>query len=158
MNLRSSTVAPLVENLPKVDVRRDEADVTVPREDADHRAWNAEGHVPRLSDGWNEVVLFRGEKERRSAELMESVPDVVRREQPQPTRVAVAARRRHQFHEALEFGDDVVIGAAVHMSGHTVEGGVLRTAGVRLGRHVTVRVGSVIDIDVEAGHDCQVGP
>lgn len=51
----------------------------------------------------------------------------------------------------------MVIGAEVHISGHTVEGGVLRTAGVRLGRNVTVGLGSVIDIDVEAGHDCQVG-
>jgi acetyltransferase-like isoleucine patch superfamily enzyme len=60
-------------------------------------------------------------------------------------------------HNLLEFGDDVVIGAEVHISGHTVEAGVLRTAGVRLGRHVTVGLGSVIDIDVEAGDHCQVG-
>ena len=60
-------------------------------------------------------------------------------------------------HNLLEFGDDVVIGADVHLSGHTVEGGVLKTAGVRLGRNVTIGLGSVIDIDVEAGADCQVG-
>ena len=60
-------------------------------------------------------------------------------------------------HNLLEFGDDVVIGADVHISGHTVEGGVLKTAGVRLGRNVTIGLGSVIDIDVEAGPDCQVG-
>jgi acetyltransferase-like isoleucine patch superfamily enzyme len=60
-------------------------------------------------------------------------------------------------HNLLELGDDVVIGAGVHISGHTVEGGALRTAGVRLGRNVTVGLGSVIGIDVEAGHDCQVG-
>ena len=46
----------------------------------------------------------------------------------------------------LEFGDDVVIGADVHLSGHTVEGGIVKTAGVRLGRGVTIGLGSVIDI------------
>lgn len=57
----------------------------------------------------------------------------------------------------LEFDDDVVIGDGVHISGHTVEDGIVRTAGVRLGRHVTVGLGSVIAIGVEAGPDCQVG-
>ncbi len=42
----------------------------------------------------------------------------------------------------LEIGDDVVIGAGVHLSGHTVEGGVIRTALVRLG-HGTTAFGSV---------------
>lgn len=60
-------------------------------------------------------------------------------------------------HNLLEFGDAVVIGADVHLSGHTVEGGVVKTGGVRLGRNVTIGLGSVIDIDVEAGPDCQVG-
>jgi acetyltransferase-like isoleucine patch superfamily enzyme len=57
----------------------------------------------------------------------------------------------------LEFGDDVVIGADVHLSGHTVEAGVLKTGAVRLGRNVTIGVGSVIDIGVVAGDGCQVG-
>ena len=57
----------------------------------------------------------------------------------------------------LEFGDDVVIGADVHLSGHTVEDGMVKTARVRLSRNVTIGLGSVIDIDVEAGPDCQVG-
>jgi non-ribosomal peptide synthetase-like protein len=57
----------------------------------------------------------------------------------------------------LEFGDDVVIGDGVHLSGHTVERGVLRTGTVRLGRNVTIGVGSVIDIGVVAGDGCQVG-
>ena len=57
----------------------------------------------------------------------------------------------------LEFGDDVVIGADVHLSGHTVEDGIVKTAGVRLGRGVTVGIGSVIDIGVEIGDECQVG-
>ena len=36
-------------------------------------------------------------------------------------------------HNMLEFGDGVVIGESVHLSGHTVEGGVVKTGHVRLG-------------------------
>lgn len=57
----------------------------------------------------------------------------------------------------LEFGDDVVIGEHVHLSGHTVEGGVVKTARVKLGSNVMIGLGSVIDIDVEIGDNCQVG-
>ena len=57
----------------------------------------------------------------------------------------------------LEFGDNVVIGDGVHLSGHTVEHGVLKTARVRLGANVTIGVGSIIDIGVDIGDDCQVG-
>jgi|SRR5438093_11394185 len=57
----------------------------------------------------------------------------------------------------LECGDDVVIGGAVQLSGHTVERGVLKTARVRLGDHVTVGLGSVIEIGVEIGSNCQIG-
>ena len=57
----------------------------------------------------------------------------------------------------LEFGDDVVIGDGVHLSGHTIEHGVLKTAGVRLGRGVTVGVASIIDIGVDVGERCQIG-
>ena len=60
-------------------------------------------------------------------------------------------------HNLLEFGDDVVIGADVHISGHTVERGLVKTAPVRLGHRVTIGLGSIIDIDVEVGDDCQVG-
>jgi len=57
----------------------------------------------------------------------------------------------------LEFGDDVVIGAGVHLSGHTVERGVVRTATVRLGSGTTVGVGSHVEIGVETGPRCQIG-
>jgi acetyltransferase-like isoleucine patch superfamily enzyme len=57
----------------------------------------------------------------------------------------------------LEFGNDVVIGDHVHLSGHTVEGGFVKTAPVRLGSHVTVGLGSVVDIGAEIGDGCQVG-
>ncbi|MBI4477848.1 MAG: hypothetical protein HY654_11780 [Acidobacteria bacterium] len=57
----------------------------------------------------------------------------------------------------LEFGDDVVIGDDAHISAHTVEGGVVKTARVRLGDRVTIGLGSVIEIGVEAGPGCQVG-
>lgn len=60
-------------------------------------------------------------------------------------------------HNLLHFGDDVVIGAGVHVSGHTVEGGVVKTAAVRLGSNVTIGVGSVIGIGVEIGENTQVG-
>ena len=57
----------------------------------------------------------------------------------------------------IECGDDVVIGGAVHLSGHTVEAGVVKTARVRLGNNVTIGLGSVIEIGVEIGSDSQVG-
>jgi acetyltransferase-like isoleucine patch superfamily enzyme len=60
-------------------------------------------------------------------------------------------------HNLLDFADDVVLGGSVHLSGHTVEGGVLKTAPVRLGRGVTVGVGSVVGIGVVAGDGCQIG-
>jgi hypothetical protein len=62
-----------------------------------------------------------------------------------------------QYMVAIEFGDDVVIGGEVHLSGHTVEGGLVKTAGVRLGHDVTVGLGSVIDIGVEVGPHGQIG-
>lgn len=60
-------------------------------------------------------------------------------------------------HNLLEFGDDVVIGADVHLSGHVVESGVVKTDPVRLGRGVTIGVGSVIGIGVVVEQDTQVG-
>src|SRR3989304_1154623 len=60
-------------------------------------------------------------------------------------------------HNLLDFGDDVVVGGDAHLSGHTVEGGVLKTAPVRLGRGVTGGVGSVVGIGVVAGDRCRIG-
>ena len=60
-------------------------------------------------------------------------------------------------HNLLEFGDRVVIGDGVHLSGHTVEHGVVKTAAVRLGDHVTIGLGTVVGIGVQAGARCQVG-
>ncbi len=60
-------------------------------------------------------------------------------------------------HNLLEFGDDVVIGSEVHLSGHTVERGVLKTAPVRLGDRVTVGVSAIVSIGVEAASGCQIG-
>lgn len=60
-------------------------------------------------------------------------------------------------HNLLNLGDDVVIGGDVHLSGHTVEGGVVKTGAVRLDRNVTIGLGSVIGIGVEIGPDAQVG-
>jgi acetyltransferase-like isoleucine patch superfamily enzyme len=60
-------------------------------------------------------------------------------------------------HNLLELGDDVVIGADVHISGHTVEGGMVKTGRVRVGSNVTIGLGSAIDIDVDVGDGCQIG-
>jgi acetyltransferase-like isoleucine patch superfamily enzyme len=60
-------------------------------------------------------------------------------------------------HNMLVMGDGVVIGESVHLSGHTVEGGVVKTGYVRLGRGVTVGLGSMVGIGVEAGDYCQIG-
>jgi acetyltransferase-like isoleucine patch superfamily enzyme len=54
-------------------------------------------------------------------------------------------------------GDDVVIGADVHMAGHTVERGVVKTAPVRLGDRVTIGLGAIVEIGVEIESDVQVG-
>lgn len=60
-------------------------------------------------------------------------------------------------HDLLSFGDGAVIGHDVHLSGHTVEAGCVRTGTVRVGRGATIGVGSVIGIDVEIGDYCLVG-
>jgi acetyltransferase-like isoleucine patch superfamily enzyme len=60
-------------------------------------------------------------------------------------------------HALLEFGDDVVVGAGAHVSGHTVEGGLVKTAGIRLGRGVTVGIGAIVEIGVTAGDQCVIG-
>lgn len=60
-------------------------------------------------------------------------------------------------HNLLEFGDGVVIGEAVHLSGHTVEAGRVKTGRVRLAAGVTVGLNSAVGIGVEAGERCQIG-
>jgi acetyltransferase-like isoleucine patch superfamily enzyme len=57
----------------------------------------------------------------------------------------------------LEFGNDVVIGSEVHLSGHTVEHGLVKTAKVKLGDGVMVGVSAIVEIGVEAGPGCQIG-
>jgi acetyltransferase-like isoleucine patch superfamily enzyme len=57
----------------------------------------------------------------------------------------------------LEFEDDVVIGADAHLSGHTVEGGIVKTAGMHLGRNTTVGVSSIVEIGVLTGPNCEIG-
>lgn len=60
-------------------------------------------------------------------------------------------------HNLLDFDDDVVIGGDVHISGHTVERGFVKTGTVRLGHHVTIGLGTVVSIDVEIGPNTQIG-
>lgn len=57
----------------------------------------------------------------------------------------------------LTFDDDVVIGGGVHLSGHTVEAGVLKTGRVHVGRGVTIGLDAIVEIDVEIAAGCQVG-
>lgn len=60
-------------------------------------------------------------------------------------------------HNLLEVGDDVVVGADVHIAGHTVEHGIVKTGRVRLGRGAMVGLGTLLDIDTEVGDGCQIG-
>lgn len=60
-------------------------------------------------------------------------------------------------HNLLDFGDHVVVGADVHLSGHIVEHGLLKTAPVRLGAGTVIGVGSVVGPGVTTGVDTQVG-
>jgi serine acetyltransferase len=60
-------------------------------------------------------------------------------------------------HNLLTFGNDVVIGGDVHLSGHTVEGGIVKTGMVTLGDSVTIGLCSVVEIDVNVGPRAQIG-
>jgi acetyltransferase-like isoleucine patch superfamily enzyme len=60
-------------------------------------------------------------------------------------------------HNLLDFGDGAVVGSDAHISGHTVEHGVVKTASVHLGPGVTIGVGSVVEIGVTIGARTQVG-
>ena len=60
-------------------------------------------------------------------------------------------------HNLLEFGDNVVVGADVHLSGHIVERGMLKTARVTLGPGTVIGTGSVVGIGVTTGPDVQIG-
>lgn len=60
-------------------------------------------------------------------------------------------------HNLLEFGDNVVVGADVHLSAHIVERGILKTARVSLGAGTVIGVGSVVGIGVTTGPGTQVG-
>jgi acetyltransferase-like isoleucine patch superfamily enzyme len=60
-------------------------------------------------------------------------------------------------HCLLDFGDDVVIGSGVHLSGHTVERGVVLTAPVTIGAGSTVGVNAHVEIGAAIGPHCQIG-
>ncbi len=60
-------------------------------------------------------------------------------------------------HNLLELGDGAVIGSDAHIAGHIVEGGVLKTAPVHIGRGVTIGIGTVIGIGAQIGDHAQVG-
>lgn len=60
-------------------------------------------------------------------------------------------------HNLLEIGEGTIVGSDAHVSGHTVEAGRLRTARVRIGRGVTVGIGTVVEIGAEIGDHAQIG-
>ncbi len=57
----------------------------------------------------------------------------------------------------LDIGDEVVIGSGVHLSGHTVERGMVRLAPIVLGSGTVVGVGSQVGIGVTTGVGTQIG-
>lgn len=59
-------------------------------------------------------------------------------------------------HNLLQIDDDVVIGDGVHLAGHTVERGIVKTAPVKIGQGVTIGLDSIVDIGAELGAGCQV--
>lgn len=60
-------------------------------------------------------------------------------------------------HNLLEMGDGAVIGSDAHVAGHIVEHGILTTAPVRLGRGVTIGIGTVVEIGADIGDRTAVG-
>lgn len=60
-------------------------------------------------------------------------------------------------HCLLEFGDDVVIGAGAHLSGHTAERGAIRTDTIMLGAGTTIGVNTIVGIGVVTEPNCQIG-
>ena len=60
-------------------------------------------------------------------------------------------------HCNIELGDDVVIGAGVHLLAHTVERGVVLIAPVRVGSGSTIGINSHVQIGVDIGDSCQIG-
>jgi acetyltransferase-like isoleucine patch superfamily enzyme len=60
-------------------------------------------------------------------------------------------------HNLLVIGDDVTIGADVHISGHTVEHGELRTGSVVVGKRVTIGLDCAVGIDTAIGDGCEIG-
>ena len=57
----------------------------------------------------------------------------------------------------LDIGDEVVIGAGVHLSAHTVERGRLLLAPITLGARTTIGVGAHVGVGVETGEGTQIG-
>lgn len=60
-------------------------------------------------------------------------------------------------HNLIEIADFAVIGSDVHLSGHLVERGVLRTAVVHIGARATIGISSVVGIGAHVGDGAQVG-
>lgn len=75
--------------------------MTVPAEDTNRRPWYAGGHEARLRFGRDQMILFGGEKQRRTANIVQAMPNVVPLEDPEPADVAGFRRLPCQREKAL---------------------------------------------------------
>ena len=66
-HLRVRVRLPLIEDLRQIEVRRNQTDVAVTPQDPHDARWYASRHVVRLCDGWNEMIVFRRQEQRRLA-------------------------------------------------------------------------------------------
>ena len=65
------------------------------------RPWNTGGHLASLRNGGHEMILFGGEKQRRTADLVQSMPNVKLPEQSEAADVAGFRRLPCQREKAL---------------------------------------------------------
>ncbi len=75
--------------------------MTVSIKNTNGRPGNAGGHVASLRDGWHEMILFGREKQGRTADLVQSMPNVELPEQSEATDVTRFRRLPCQREKAL---------------------------------------------------------
>ena len=73
----------------------------MPVKDANGRPGDASGHVASLRNGGHEVILFGGEKQRRTADIVQAMANVVPLKDPEPADVAGFRRLPCQREKAL---------------------------------------------------------
>ena len=98
---RGALSGPVGEDRCEIDCRCDETDMTMSVKNTHDRAGNAGGHVASLRDGWHEMILFGREKQGRTADLVQSMPNVKLPEQSEAADVAGFRRLPCQREKAL---------------------------------------------------------